>query len=192
MGPVTDDNRRSLFYGALKHLGAGLLAMVLVPAVGIGGFWLSESPYVLFLGWFATFGGLLFLLRRQAVAVLTFGLAGLAIAMIPLFTTTKSPKLHAEGEQLLGSMIERVRAAQTRSGDPSKIRKLTGSLEEGGCGVNPDELQGKFFRVVDEVSVTQTGATLRAEALPANKEWGTCTYTFAWEGGNGEFTWNQP
>lgn len=192
MGSVTGKYRPSLLIGTLKHLGAGLLALVLVPAVGIGGFVLSESPYVLFLGWFATFGGLLLALRRQAVAVLIFGLAGLAIAMIPLITTTGHPKPRSEAEQMLGLMVGRARAAHTRSGDPSKIKRLTGSLEEGGCGLKPEDLRGKYFRVRDEVRLTPTGATLVAEPMPGLQEWGTCEYTFHWKTGEGTFTWAPP
>lgn len=92
----------------------------------------------------------------------------------------------AEGEQMLGSMkgMVRVAVAKTEGRTPSR---LTGTLEAGGARVEPAELQGKYYRVLDHVSPRGSkGAALFA--VPIRRKGSVVTLEFALHGGDGKVT----
>lgn len=129
----------------------------------------------------------LFWSRRWVV--ITAGLAATAfLASLPLVTTGGRDATRAEAEQMLGSLRGQARIAYAKRGLPP--RTLTGPVGQGGCGVVTSELQGKYFRVRDEIVPTETAAMLFADPMPGSEHEGSCTLTFNWHGGDGEFTWS--
>lgn len=197
MDPVNNPSSGCITAGLwlAKQMGAGLLSAVAVIAVGLGTQFLTEIPLLAVI-----FAGLAALAvaasaRRQAAGALFLGpaMAIIILMIVPVLTQKPDYTDHfrAEAEQMLVSLKGQARVAHATERSNS-IRTLTGPPEQGGCGVAPSELQGRYFRIRDEVVVTATGATLVAEPLPGNAKWGKCTYTFAWEGGQGEFVWSPP
>lgn len=127
---------------------------------------------------------------RRWVAVAPAVLMALTLAVIPLVNTSSRDPIRAEAEQMLGSIKGQVRVAVGKQGHARDLRTLTGPVGAGGCGVSTAELQGRFFRVRDQVIVTETGAILYADPMPGHEDRGTCTVTFNWSGGDGVFTWS--
>lgn len=176
-----------------KQVGVGVLSGIATVFAGFGTLAASEIP--LLAGFVACPAAVSIaaLFRRQAVGALLLGPAIAIVAVIPLITTTGGHNGPTSGcEQMLVEASGAARIAYANAGTHKGIRTLTGPPEQGGCGVAPSELQGRYFRIRDEVVVTATGASLVAEPLPGNERWGKCTYTFAWEGGQGEFVWSPP
>lgn len=197
MGPVNNPPSgyivAALWLG--NQVGVGLLSAVAVIAAALGTQFLTEIPLlaVIFAGLAAI--AVAVSARRQAAGALFLGpaMALIILMIVPVLTQKPDYTDHfrAEAEQMLASLKGQARVAHATERSNS-IRTLTGPPEQGGCGVAPSELQGRYFRIRDEVVVTATGATLVAEPLPGNEKWGKCTYTFSWEGGDGVFTWSSP
>lgn len=89
---------------------------------------------------------------------------------------------------MLGSVKNQWRVAYAKGEGKYWPTRLTGSIEEGGGGMDPSELEGKYYRVVDEVIQLSDGrAMIKAVPVTADKEW--VELTFKPEGGDGEFEW---
>jgi hypothetical protein len=98
----------------------------------------------------------------------------------------------ADAEQMLGDFRNRARVAYDKTGKLPK--QLTGSLNDGGCGVAAAELEsarGKF-RVRDAIEHRGEGrARLWCDSLPANRDHpDNLVLDFNWNGTENEFTWN--
>lgn len=107
---------------------------------------------------------------------------------VPLCTSNTRDARGAEGEQMLGSMKGYVRLAFARSEGRAPTR-LTGAMGQGGCGVQPAELQGKYFMVLDHVS--HRGPEQAAVfALPKWRKTSVVTHEFRWDSGDGTFEHN--
>lgn len=174
---------------AVKQLAAGTLAFFAVPAAGIA---CSQYSWIVYVAAMATtLVALAFVLRRQALAVLVLGGApAIVVSLVPFMVSGTRDAKRAEAEQVLGSVKGQVRVAYKERRGHQGLRTLTGSLDDGGCGFSPAELQGKYFRVRDEIVVTETGATLFADPMPGYEKEGNCTVVFNWHGGDGVFTWD--
>lgn len=87
---------------------------------------------------------------------------------------------------MLGSIKNQWRVAHAKTREyPTR---LTGSHEDGGCKVDPAELEGKYYRVEDEVTVLPDGRVqIRAVPTTTDKEW--VVLTFYPSGGDGEYEW---
>lgn len=87
---------------------------------------------------------------------------------------------------MMGSLKGQVRVAYAR--DRVLPRKLTGLASEGGAAVDPIELQGKYFRVLDEVYDLGNGkAALKAVPQTSDEQWGWVVFDL--NGGDGKFGW---
>lgn len=182
---------------AVKQLAAGMVAFLAVPAVFFAVSAL-EVPELGEMGYWAlavffmtlTFGSLAFALRRQAVAVLVCGgLPAVLLSLTPLIVPGTRDARRAEGEQMLGNTKGQVRTAYASTKDPGQIRTLTGEVGQGGCGLEPEEVKGKYFHLRDEVVVTPEGATITCLPNAGQEHLGSCTLTFTWRGGEGTPQW---
>ncbi len=135
-----------------------------------------------------------FTLIELLIVVVIVGI--LALAAIPLITANTRDARRSEGEQLLGSMKNRVKVAYTKTG--ALAAQLTGEMggTTNGCGVQSSELVGKYFSVTDSVGGDLTAATLTTTA-PSTAADGQGTLTF-FVGGTGgspagdNVTWVSP
>lgn len=96
---------------------------------------------------------------------------------------------HAEGEALVSSVRGQVRVAFAKLGEAKDIRRLTGAIGTGGCGVAAAELESRYFKVRDKVASTNASAKLMCEPALDDSQDGFCVYEFKWGGGDGTFTW---
>jgi type II secretory pathway pseudopilin PulG len=113
----------------------------------------------------------------------------LIVAAIPLITSGTRGARQAEGESIMGVLRNSARVAYRRAGTPP--RTLTGSLEEGGAGVEPDRLQGRYYQVEDRIGAPQQGyGKLTANPTPDHSDQPTGTMTFSWDTGVTELTWD--
>lgn len=176
----------------LESLGVALASAAIAAVGGIGMMFFFKELLAVVLGflWGTGLAATFFWSRRWVV--MTAALAAALLISIPLFTPGHRESPSAEAEQMLGSMKGRTRVAYAKLGTAANIRTLTGPVGQGGCGVAPGELQGKYFRVRDEVIVTETSFTLFADPIPGHERMGTCTLTFKRGGGDGVFTWTPP
>jgi prepilin-type N-terminal cleavage/methylation domain-containing protein len=87
-----------------------------------------------------------FTLIELLIVVVIVGI--LALAAIPLITSNTRDARRAEGEQLLGSTRNQARVAFARLGD-GLTGKLTDTYAVGGANIQPTELVGQYFGVVD-------------------------------------------
>lgn len=126
---------------------------------------------------------------RQSWGVLLVGLVGAGVALWPAITSGTRDAERAEGEQMLGSAKGQVRAAYASTKDLGQIRTLTGEVGQGGCGLKPLELKGKYFHLRDEVVVTPEGATITCLPNVGQEQHGFCTLPFTWRGGEGTPQW---
>lgn len=133
----------------------------------------------------------LFRRRRWLALVVSVTTMLTCLSVNLMFTPGTRDARRAEGEQILGSMKGRVRVAYAKLDSHNDIRTLTGPIGQGGCGVPPEELKGKYFRVRDQVTITEQGRVLVAEPVQAESD-GVCTLTFALTGGDGKFVWVRP
>jgi hypothetical protein len=83
------------------------------------------------------------------------------LAAIPLITTNTRDARRSEGEQLLGSMKMRVKVAHARLNVVPP--QFTGAIGEGGCGVNPTDLEGKYYRVRDSIEGNKDRARIMCD-----------------------------
>jgi len=187
-----DSVRKSWFVWLLAQLGVGLLSGIAVFFAGFGTLAVSKSEMLALTAAFLALIIVTAVCRRQAAGALLLGPALAIVASLPLMTTTGDGRhpARAEAEQMLGSVKGQVRVVAAKNGDASNIRTLTGPREAGGCEILPSELQGKYYRVRDQVTLTETGAVLYADPMPPAKDKGICTITFNWNGGDGRFTWD--
>ncbi len=174
----------------LKQAGAGLLAALLVPGAGIGTLWLGGGLYSALIAILTTLVGLGFVFRRQLLTMVLLGLIGVVVALFQLVTGGSVHAEGAEGEQMLSSMSGHARVAYTTQGQPKHIRTLTGPVGSGECGVAPNALQGKYFRVRDEVIIANDNTFILTAEPILNSRDGFGTLTSNWSGGDGVFTWN--
>lgn len=101
------------------------------------------------------------------LAIPVFGI--LAIAAIPLITTNTRDARRAEGEQLLGTCKNQVRAHF------SKTLTVPYSLTQAGVG--PDMRQGLYYKVGD--GITPEGSTGLSSGYYGDKDYGTASLTCA-------------
>ncbi len=101
-----------------------------------------------------------FTLIELLIVVVIVGI--LALAAIPLITANTRDARRSEGEQLLGSMKNRVKVAYTKLGDTNFPTQLTGEMDAAtrGCGVQTAELSGKYFNVDPGVTGDATSFVL--------------------------------
>ncbi len=94
----------------------------------------------------------------------------------------------AEGEQMLGSIKGQARVSFAKSGQPP--RTLTGGIAQGGSGVEFAVLAGKHYRVLDVVGWHgPKHAVLFAIPVSRTGPDPIITVHFAWQGGDGKFTY---
>lgn len=176
--------------GFVTQLAAGTISFFVVLAVGVlvGTEWSSRAiPVVAMI---AAVSLLCAAFRRQATSVLIVGSLGMGLLLLAIEAPSPTRDARrAQGEQLLLVAMNQARVAYSKPDGRSGIRTLTGPSGQGGCGVQPEELQGKYFRVRDGITVTETGATLVAEPMQGHEAEGVCTLTFNWQDGDGVFTW---
>jgi hypothetical protein len=187
-----DSVRKSWFVWFLAQLGVGLLSGIAVFFAGFGTLAVSKNVMLALTAAFLALIIVTAVCRRQAAGALLLGPALAIVASLPLMTTAGGGRdpVRAEAEQMLGSVKGQVRFVYAKYGETSNIRTLTGPREAGGCEILPSELQGKYYRVRDQVTLTETGAVLYADPMPPVKDKGICTITFNWSGGDGRFTWD--
>jgi hypothetical protein len=88
------------------------------------------------------------------------------------FLPKPGPTQKAEGEQLAGSMKNRARVYFAKYGEVPK--KLVGPMSEGGCGVEKQELEGRYYTVDDTLRGTKEFGIVVARA--AGKPDGACLF----------------
>jgi hypothetical protein len=123
-------------------------------------------------------------------------LLGAGIVVVAFFTViisitsgTQDPS-QSEGAMLMGSLRNWARVAYEQTGTPPHT--LTGSLEEGGAGVEPDRLQGRYYQVEDRISTPRQGyGSLTASPTPDYSRNPTGTITFSWDTGESEYEWSR-
>ena len=115
-----------------------------------------------------------FTLIELLIVVVIVGI--LALAAIPLITANTRDARRSEGEQLLGSMKNRVKVAYTKTTALPTL--LTGEMTNGGCGVQTSELAGKYFNCTDAVGGTLLAAELDCVPAGTNTSDGNATLTF--------------
>lgn len=97
-----------------------------------------------------------FTLIELLIVVVIVGI--LALAAIPLITANTRDARRGEGEQILGSMKNRVKVAYTKTN--SVPGNLVGAIGSGGCGVQSAELAGKYFNATNAITGTSPAAIL--------------------------------
>lgn len=175
----------------IASLGAAALTVFTVLVVFAVGLSFPGATWEPFVGCLvaASLCTALFWSRRWVVITAVLAAAAF-LASIPLVTTGSRDATRAEAEQMLGSLKGQTRLAYAKLDGHDNIRTLTGPVGQGGCGAVPGDLQGRYFRVRDEVTVTETGFTLFADPMPGYEHKGTCTVTANWGGGDGVFIWD--
>lgn len=102
----------------------------------------------------------------------------------------------AECEQMLGQFKQHVRETYLASGKlPGKLTTdpataTTDRPRGDGCGVNPAELRGGFYEILDRVYALPDGRAMLI-AQPKNSEKPWCAHVFEWRGASGEFIWDE-
>lgn len=94
----------------------------------------------------------------------------------------------AEGEQMMGSARGSARVAMAKAGEGAVIRRLTGDYTEGGSGMKPSELEGKYYRLRDEIELTPDGGIITCDPIDSKHD-GVGRHHFRWESGDGQFEW---
>lgn len=188
-------NKQEVSLNLIANLCAALFSMLVTLLCGFVAFLAAEQVWLVGLGLLlgSALSTALFWTRRRVAAVSAVAasaVAALTLALIPVVNDSSRDAVKAEAEQMLGSIKGQVRVVYARQGSSGNIRTLTGPREAGGCGVLPAELEGKYFRIRDQVVLTETGAILYADPTPLAKDKGICTVTFNWSGGDGVFTWD--
>lgn len=102
------------------------------------------------------------------------------LAAIPLITSNTRDARRSEGEQLLGSLKNHVKVAYAKLGEVPP--KLTGPMGHGGCGVQPSQLDGKYYRARDLVEGDKRRASLYCDPVSGTGSDGVGKLTFAAEG----------
>lgn len=190
-------NKQAVVLDLIANLGAALFATCVTLLCGFIAILAAKEIWLVGLGLAlgTALSTALFWTRRRVAAVSAVAasaVAALTLVLLPVVNDSSRDAVKAEAEQVLGSVKNHVRVVYAKQGHAGSIRTLTGPREAGGCDVSPAELEAKYFRVRDEVVHTETAAMLFAEPMPGYEHKGTCTYTFAWEGGQGEFVWSPP
>lgn len=176
----------------LKALGVALASALLAVAGGIG-LAMTDSLLAAFAGSLAGIVLAVVLFhKRRWVAMPAGFLAMILLFSLMVITPSTRDARRAEGEQLLGNARNQVRVAYAKTKGDKNIRTLTGPVGGGGCGIAPAELSGKYYRVLDEVIVSDAGVTLRVEPMPGYERDGSCSGTFAWGGGDAALVWKDP
>lgn len=104
-----------------------------------------------------------------------------------IVTTDTRDARRAEAEQQLGSNASTARRAFSRM--ERAPARLTGSLADGGSGVEAAGLTGEHYAIDDRVFDLGGGkAALLAHPKDPFDGWGV--HTFAWQGGSGDFQWD--
>lgn len=106
----------------------------------------------------------------------------------PVSSSTRDAR-RSEGEQIMASMRGQVRVAYAKLGAAKDIKKLSGAIGTGGCGVMAAELDGKYFKMRDRVASKDASAKLMCEPTLDDSQDGWCVFEFKWGGGDGTFTW---
>lgn len=128
---------------------------------------------------------------KRSRGPLLVGLVAMPLASVLAWIATTSPhreSRRAEAEQMLGSLKGQARVAYAKRGLIPQT--LTGPFDQGGSEVWPEELQGRHFRVLDQVLSIEGKGKLIATPLAGNESEGVCVVTFNWGGGDGTFTWS--
>ena len=94
----------------------------------------------------------------------------------------------AAGEQLLGSARGSARVAMAKAGEGAVIRRLTGDYTQGGSGMKPSELEGKYYRLRDEIEITPDGGIITCDPIASQHD-GVGRHHFRWDSGGGQFEW---
>ncbi len=112
----------------------------------------------------------------------------LDLAAVPLCLGSSTREARtAEGEQMLGSAKGQARVAYARS-QVREPARLTGSFESGGARVEPPELKGKYYMVLDLIS-PRGDKNAAMFAIPIRRKTpAVIMCEFAWSGGDGKFT----
>ena len=119
------------------------------------------------------------------------------VVTMPLITTGHRDPWKAEAEQLLGSLAGQARMANAKSDGrvPTQLSVDTAAAGASdplgvGCGVNPAELRGGFYEILDRVYALPDGRAMLI-AQPKNSEKPWCAHVFEWRGASGEFIWDE-
>lgn len=186
-------NTKTVALELIASLGAAALTVFTVLVGFAVGMSFPESNWIPVVGCLLPASLCIAVFWSRRWVVITAALAAATFLFsIPLVTTGGRDAIRAEAEQMLGSMKGQTRLAYAKLDGHDNIRTLTGPVGQGGCGIEPDELQGKYFRVRDEVTVAEIGFTLFADPISASEHKGSCAITVNWAGGDGVFTWTPP
>lgn len=108
------------------------------------------------------------------------------LAAIPLVTANTRDARRSEGEQMLGSMKNRVKVAFVKLN--AVPPRLVGDIGAGGCGAHSAELEGKYFDVRDSIEGDAQRAVLRCDpGRQGNRSDGTGELTFSVAGPSQEY-----
>lgn len=129
---------------------------------------------------------LAWLVAVPIVLVTLLFLVALAFAWVGPSPTRDARR--AEGEQLMRTMSEAARLAHSRRADQPQVRTLTGDSEQGGCGVTPQDLGGRYFRISDDIQMTPEGGVITCEPIFSNSD-GVGRLYFKWQDGGSHIEW---
>lgn len=121
-----------------------------------------------------------FTLIELLIVVVIVGI--LALAAIPLITQNTRDARRAEGEELLGSIRNQVRAAY------SKTNTSPGTC--ANAGVDTNQRTGQYFTVDDAIGGSGATGSLVAQDNPSNDNDGDGTMTFNWASGGSSIAWS--